>query len=75
MEMMVAPSVNVVRGGILIGSTINLGSGSSGVSARRNLNWSSALPTVTTRVVETFQMVFTNPIMTIHVNRTTNRPL
>jgi hypothetical protein len=52
-----------------------LGSESSGVSTIRNLNWSLALPTTIIRVVCTPQMVFTNPITTIHVNRTTNQPL
>ncbi len=37
-EMVVAPNINVVRKGILIGFIVRLGSGSSGVSARRNLN-------------------------------------
>jgi hypothetical protein len=44
-EMVVAPNINVVRKGILIGSTTNLGSGLCGVSTRRNLNRSSMLPT------------------------------
>jgi hypothetical protein len=52
-----------------------LGSGSSGVSARRNMNWSLALLTTTIRVVGTPQMVFTNSIMTTHVNKTTDWPL
>jgi hypothetical protein len=34
-----------------------------------------ALPTTTTGVVDIPQMVFTNPIMTIHVNRNIDRPL
>jgi hypothetical protein len=35
---------------------------------RRNLSRSSALPTTTIGVIGSSQMVFTNPIMTIHVN-------
>jgi hypothetical protein len=45
--------MNVVRGGILIKFAIKLGSGSSGVLARRNLNQSSALPIETIGVVGT----------------------
>ncbi len=69
---MVAPNMNVVKGGVLIRFATNLGSRSGGVSARRNLNWSLALPMTTTRVVGTPQMVFTDSIMTTHVNMTTN---
>jgi len=32
-------------------------------------------PTVTTAIIGTPQMVFTNPIMTIHVNKTAYQPL
>jgi hypothetical protein len=52
-----------------------LGNGLSGVLAVRNLNQSLALPTIITWVVGTLQMVFTNPIMTSHVNRTIDWPL
>jgi hypothetical protein len=71
METMVAPNMNVVRGGILIGSATKLGNGLGGVLTRRNLSRSSALPIATTRVVGTPQMVFTNLIMITHVNKTT----
>ncbi len=71
---MVAPSTNVVRSGVLIRSTTNLGNGSSRVSTRKNLSWSSTLPIETIRVVGTHQMVYTNPIMITHVNRTVDRP-
>jgi hypothetical protein len=74
-ETFVMPNIDVVRRGILIGFAVILGSGSNGVSTIKNLNRSLALPTTITRVVSTFQMVFTNPIMTTHVNRTINRPL
>ncbi len=67
-EIVVAPNTNVVRVGVLIGSTTNLGSGLDGVLPRRNLSRSSALPTTTIGVIGSSQMVFTNPIMTIHVN-------
>ncbi len=50
---MVAPNMNVVRGGVVIGSTTNLGSGLGGVSKRSNLNQSSALPTTIIGVVGT----------------------
>jgi hypothetical protein len=59
---------------VLIGSTSKLGNGLGGVLARRNLNRSLALPTTTTWIVGTPHMVFTNSIMTIHVNKTTNWP-
>jgi hypothetical protein len=52
-EIIVAPNINVVRKGILIGSTTKLGNESGGISEVRNLNQSSALPTTTTRVVHT----------------------
>jgi hypothetical protein len=35
---MVAPNVNVIKGGVLIGSIANLGSGLNGILAGRNLN-------------------------------------
>jgi hypothetical protein len=64
--------MDVVRGGVLIGSTSKLGSGLSGILARRNLNQSSIVPTTIIRIVGTLQMVFTNLIMTTHVNRIAN---
>ncbi len=73
-EMIVMPNINVVKRGVLIGSVAKLGSESCGVSARRNLSQSSALPIAITKVVGISQMVFTNPIMVIHGNKTTNRP-
>jgi hypothetical protein len=39
-EMVVALITNVVKGGILIGSVENLGSGLGGILIIRNLNWS-----------------------------------
>jgi hypothetical protein len=68
--MVVAPSMNVVRGGVLIGSATNLGRGLGKFLAKRNLNKSLGLSVVTTKVVGTPQMVFINLIMIIHVNRT-----
>ncbi len=72
MEKIVAPNINVVKRGVLIGFAAKLGSGSSGILIGRNLSRSLALPIVTTEVVGTPQMVFTNPIITIHVNMTSN---
>jgi hypothetical protein len=37
-EIVVAPNTNFVRGGVLIGSTLNLGHGLGGVLVGRNLN-------------------------------------
>jgi hypothetical protein len=67
------PNINVVRRGILIQCATKLGSG--GISIGRNLSQSSTLPTTTTRIIGTPQMVFTNPIMTTHVNMTVDQPL
>ncbi len=72
METVVAPNTNVVRGGVLIRFATNLCHGSSRILAGRNLSRSLGLPTTTNGVVGTFQMVFTNLIMTIHVNKTAN---
>jgi hypothetical protein len=69
-EMVIAPIVDVVRRGVLIGYATKLGSGSGGVSTGRKLNGNLTLPTTTTGVGGTPQMVFTNRIMTTRVNRT-----
>jgi hypothetical protein len=71
-EMVIAPNMDVVRRGILIRFVTKLSNGLGGVSIGRNLNRSLALPTIITKVVGTPQMVFTNPIMTTHVNRIAN---
>ncbi len=73
-EMVVAPNMNFVRRGILLKSVAKLGSGSSGTLVGRNMSQSLALLRVTTRVVGTPQLVFTNLIMIIHVNKTVGRP-
>jgi len=65
---------DVVRGGILIRYATKLGSGLGGVLARRNLNRSSTLLIATIGVVGTIQIVFTNLIMTTHVNEIGNQP-
>jgi hypothetical protein len=71
-EMVVMPTMDVVRKGILIGFEEKLGSGSGGVLEGRKLSGSSTLPIAIVRVVGTPQMVFTNSIMITHVNRTIN---
>jgi hypothetical protein len=73
-EMVIAPTMDVIKMVVLIGSTTKLGSGSSGISARRKLSGSTILPTTTIGVVQTPQMVFTNLIMTIHMNKIVNQP-
>jgi len=73
-EIVVTLSTNLIKCGILIGSTIILDSGSSGVSTRRNLSRSFALSITTIRVVRTPQIMFTNLIITTHVNKITDRP-
>jgi len=52
-EIVVAPNTNFVRGGVLIGSTLNLGHGLGGVLVGRNLNWSLGLPSPTIGIVGT----------------------
>ncbi len=74
-EIVVMSNIDVVKRGILIRFIAKLGSGSNGILTRRNLSQSLTLPTTSTRVVSTLQMVFTNPIMTTHVNRIIDRPL
>jgi len=70
--MVVAPNIDVVKRGVLIRFVANLGSGLNGILVKKNLNQSLALPIVITGVVGTPQMVFTNLIMSTHVNRTAN---
>ncbi len=74
-ETVVTPSIDVVRKGVLIEFAKKLSNELGGILVGRNLNWSSVLPTTNTKVVGLPQMVFTNSIMAIHVNNTTNRPL
>jgi len=73
-ETFVAPTMDVVRRGVLIGSTTKLGSGSNGVLAGRKLSGSTTLPTIVIEVVGTPWMVFTNLIMIILVNKIADRP-
>jgi hypothetical protein len=68
--MVVAPNIHVIKRGILIGSIAKLGSELGGVSVIRNLSRSLTLLATTIRVVGIPQMVFTNPMMTTHVNKT-----
>jgi hypothetical protein len=74
-EMVVSPNINVVRRGVLIGFTTKLGSGLGGVLAIKNLSRNLTLLTITIGVIGIPQMVFTNLMITIHMNKTTNRPL
>jgi hypothetical protein len=74
-EMVIMPNMNVVKKGLVIEFVTNLGRGLGGVSTRKNLNRSSRLPASNTKVVGTPHMVFTNPIMTIHVNKTVDQLL
>ncbi len=70
----VAPKRNFVKGGVVIGFAMNLGHGSRGVLVGRNLSRSLGTPLATIGVDGTPYMVFTNPIMTTHVNMTTDQP-
>jgi len=67
-EIVVAPNTNFVRGGILIGSVMNLGCGLGRVLEQRTLNRSYGLLTETIGVVGTPKMV-----MTTHMNKIVNR--
>ncbi len=75
METIITSNINVVRRGLLIGSVAKLGSGSCGVLVGRNLSQILTLLIATIGVVGILEMVFTNPIMTIHVNMIVDRPL
>ncbi len=66
--------MDVVKRGVLIGSTTKMGSGSGGVLVGRKLSGSITLSTLTIGVVGTPQMVFTNPILITHVNMTIDQP-
>ncbi len=74
-ETVVAPTMDVVKRGVLIGSTTKLGNGSNGVLARKKLNVNMTLPITIIRVVGTLQMVFIDPIMITHANRIAYQPL
>jgi hypothetical protein len=64
-ETIVTPNMNVVRRGILIAFVAKLGSGWNGILIGRKLNGNTTLPTTTTRVVGTPQMVFSLTISQI----------
>ncbi len=70
-DKVVAPNTNVVKRGVVIEFVINLGHGSDEFSIGRSLSRSLGLPLINIKVVGTPQMVFINPIMTIHVHKTT----
>ncbi len=74
-ETIVAPNINVVKRGVLIGSTAKFHNISGGVLVVRNLSRSSTLSAIITEVIGTPQMVFTKLITTTHVNKTANQPL
>jgi len=73
--MVVTPNTNVAKRGVVIGFAINLGRGLGKFLVGKNLNRSFGLLATNTEVVGTPQMVFINPIMAIHVHRTTYKPL
>ncbi len=75
METIVAPNIDVLRRKILIGFATKLGSGLNGVLAVKNLSQSLALLADNIGVVGIPQMVFTNSMMTTHVNKIIDRPL
>jgi hypothetical protein len=71
-EKIIGPNINVVKREVLIRFLAKLGSGLSGISVIMNLSQSLTLPTAIIGIVGIPQMMFTNPIMTIHVNMTAN---
>jgi hypothetical protein len=73
--MVVAPTMVVVKRGVLIGSIVKLGNQLGGVSIGKKISGNTTLPATSIGVIKTPQMVFSNLIMTTHVNRTINRPL
>jgi hypothetical protein len=75
MEIVVAPNMDVVRRGVVIGFVVNVNRGSSEFLVGVNLNRSLKLPIVNIGVIGTQQRVFINPVMIIHVHKTTNQPL
>jgi hypothetical protein len=52
-EIVVAPKINFVKGGILIESVTNLGCGLGGVLAGRNFNTSSRMLVATIGIIGT----------------------
>jgi len=58
-ETFVAPTMDVVRRGVLIGFIAQLGNGSDGVLTKRKLSGSTTLPITIIGVVGTPQMMFT----------------
>jgi len=67
--------MNFVKSGVLIGFKPNLSCGSEGALMGRNLSKILGILIATIGVVGTPQMVFINPIMTTHENKTTNQPI
>jgi hypothetical protein len=63
---------DVVKKGILMDLQQNWVAKSGGILVVRNLSRSLVVPIITTGIVGTHQMVFTNPITIIHVNKTVN---
>jgi hypothetical protein len=53
--MIVAPTMDVVKRGVLIGLATKLGNGLDGVSERKKLSGNLALPIATIGVVGTFR--------------------
>jgi hypothetical protein len=66
--------MNVAKRGVVIGFAVNLGRGLGGFLMGKSLSRSLRLSTTNARVVGTPLMVFTYPIIIIHVHKTTNEP-
>jgi hypothetical protein len=73
-DTIVAPNTNVTKRRVIITFAVNLGRGLGGFLMERSLSRSLRLPTMNTRIVETPNTVFTNPIMTTHVHKTIDQP-
>jgi hypothetical protein len=72
--MVVTPNMNVARRGGVIGFAVNLGRGLGGFLMGKSLSRSLRLSTTNARFFGTPQMLFTNPIIIIHVHKTIDEP-
>ncbi len=59
---------------MLVGSIPNLNSGSRGIPLGKSLNCSSGILVSTTTFISRLHMLYTNPIMIIHMTRFVVRP-
>jgi hypothetical protein len=70
----VESTTNLAINRMLVGFIPNLNCGSRGIPLGKSLNWSSGILVLTTRFINRLHMVYTNPIMMIHMTRFVVRP-